>query len=59
MSPYSMHRYPYSQGFDGQVTNLDGDFDPDATQDGLWLKKYIPSLSLIWLPTYVDYCYPN
>jgi len=35
MSPYSMHRYPYSQGFDGQVTNLDGDFDPDATQDGL------------------------
>jgi len=32
---YSMHRYPYSHGFDGQAATLDGTFDPDATQDGL------------------------
>ena len=35
ISPCSMHPYPYSQGFDGQATNLDGTFDPNVTQDGL------------------------
>jgi len=33
--PYSMPRYPYSHGFDGQAATLDGIFDLDVIHDGL------------------------